>query len=251
MAKLAIVTLYTSNIAYYAEITNINKEKYCEKHGYDLYTFGRFTKLNPNWDKSLAMLEVMKNNYDYVMWMDADAVFINDDIRIEDIIDKNYSFHICFDPAINGNNIELTDFKGLLSMPPCFRKMDLYKIINCGVFICKNDAYCKKLMTEVTNPVHRTINNRNFNGIMEGPLISSEIITMTYEDDELESKCAYNDWPCEQGVITELLIKDNDGSYKVYPKETFNDIEYNVNNLIYHKMGPKNNDDALIFSLFN
>ncbi len=247
--KIAIVTLYTENISYYANITNINKADYCKKHNYDLYIYNkRFTLLNPNWDKIPAILNVL-HLYDYVVWMDADAVFVNFDKKFEDIIDTNYSFHICNDPAIlYSENFDLENFKYLMSMEDCFQKLNLYKIINCGVFICKNDKYCVDILKKTL--FHRTLNNRNFNGIMEGPLITSNKITMLYKDSELETKCAYNDWPAEQGSLTEILLT-SDKKYKIYNNNEFNSNIYNVNNLIYHKMGPKNKDSVEIFELFN
>ena len=80
---------------------------YCNRHKYTYYVFyeNLAEEVNPGespkicWSKVKACLNVIKN-HDYIMWIDADAIFANQNIKIEDRI-QEYSdkhFYLCKDP---------------------------------------------------------------------------------------------------------------------------------------------------------
>lgn len=94
--KIGIVTQNTPNLinSYYKNIRQ-NHLMYCNKHDYTYYSFYENLAEDVNkgespktcWSKVKACLNVVKN-HDYIMWMDADAIFANQNIKIEDRINK-------------------------------------------------------------------------------------------------------------------------------------------------------------------
>jgi hypothetical protein len=119
--KIAVVTQNTPNlIRHYYKEARENHIMYCKKHDYTYYVFydnlaeevqrGESPKIS--WSKVKATLHVVKN-HDYTMWMDADAVFTNQRIKIEDKIneypDKDY--YLCRDPKTHFVNSGVSIWK--------------------------------------------------------------------------------------------------------------------------------------------
>lgn len=70
-----------------------NNRHYCEKHGYDfIYLTDNLDPSRPiAWNKILILQETLKNNeYKWVFWIDADAIFMNFGISIEELIDDHF-----------------------------------------------------------------------------------------------------------------------------------------------------------------
>jgi len=119
--KIAVVTQNTPNlIRHYYKEARQNHLMYCKKHDYSYYVFydnlaeevrpGESPKIS--WSKVKAALNVV-NNHDYTMWMDADAIFANQKIKIEDKIneypDKDY--YLCRDPKTHFVNSGVSIWK--------------------------------------------------------------------------------------------------------------------------------------------
>lgn len=105
-AKIAIVSLAAGSK--YIETVSIgfeNKRNYAELHGYDfVLELRHLDKSRPiPWSK-IKIIERLLTDYDWVCWMDADAIVMNTAIRLEEIIDPNYHVMICQDLAINAVN---------------------------------------------------------------------------------------------------------------------------------------------------
>src|SRR5436305_122069 len=75
-----------------------SKRAYCQKHGYD-FIFSKDSS-DPSrhiyWSKIFLILQVLENNpsYQWVVWLDADTLIMNQDIPIEDLIDEKFNFLI-------------------------------------------------------------------------------------------------------------------------------------------------------------
>lgn len=74
-----------------------SKRDYCQKHGYD-FIFCE-AQVDPSrsiyWSKLLLALQVLETDaYQWIVWLDADTIIMNQDIPLEDIIDKNVNFSI-------------------------------------------------------------------------------------------------------------------------------------------------------------
>lgn len=92
---IAVVTLGTDNILDYSKyIFDINRS-YCEKYGYTYIQYNNSLDVSrpAPWSKIIAVKKNL-NNFDWILWIDADAMFFNHDIKIEDRIDNSYNLII-------------------------------------------------------------------------------------------------------------------------------------------------------------
>lgn len=104
----------------YARYTSLINNEYASKHGYDFLHAGplEIGKYYPSWQKvfwGLNLLDMCV--YDYVVFIDSDAVFWNHDIKIEEKIQKMKSSMAFSENGANGG-----------------------ELINTGVFIARHDA---------------------------------------------------------------------------------------------------------------
>jgi hypothetical protein len=89
-AKIAVLSLYIGE--HFRNITRyslLGKIQYCIKQGYDLIVDESCydTTRNPAWSKVKLILKYLEN-YDYVVWIDADTFIMNTDITLESFIFK-------------------------------------------------------------------------------------------------------------------------------------------------------------------
>lgn len=97
--NIAFVSVYDKKYKYLYDLTNKNKNDYCDKHGYDckFYSFE-----NPDstkhaaYSKFLAVLDCLPY-YDWVFYSDIDSIIMNHEIKIEDFIDENYDLFVTYD----------------------------------------------------------------------------------------------------------------------------------------------------------
>ena len=87
------------------DLTLPSKQRYVKKHGYDLMTlrsFGTDKKGIYN-EKDVAFLRIqrpleMLEQYDIVMWIDADALITNEDLKIENFpLEPHITFYASYD----------------------------------------------------------------------------------------------------------------------------------------------------------
>lgn len=90
-AKIAIVTLFDKNYEDLANIAIPNFVDYGKKHGYDVIFFDEIIdKSRPApWSKVKAVEHVL-DKYEWVWWIDIDALIMNPNIKLESIIDSTY-----------------------------------------------------------------------------------------------------------------------------------------------------------------
>lgn len=98
MYKILLLTGFTKNVFWenygdcdYGKLCAKNHLNYSLKHGYTFHCeiIQEFlTDRNQTWHK-IHLIKKYLQNYDYVAWIDADAVFINDNIKLEDFIYPN------------------------------------------------------------------------------------------------------------------------------------------------------------------
>jgi hypothetical protein len=148
--KIAIVSMFItdSKVPHYANETKKILQNYCTKHGYDLYYFDDVIDKNYTmmWQKQNAVKKVMDLNiHDYVMWIDADIIIMNDNIPIENFIDLNKNKDIYLSKDIKTN-----DFWSF--------RWCVHHYMNAGIFILKNSVIGKQYLQEILD--HYT----SFNG---------------------------------------------------------------------------------------
>lgn len=85
--KIAVVSYATKNREWLYSITNPVKQAYCFKHGYDFLfsTENLLPDRHPSWGKLMVVRQVLPR-YDWVMWIDDDAMFANFEVDLETII---------------------------------------------------------------------------------------------------------------------------------------------------------------------
>ena len=100
--KIKVIQYYTSNISYGQYSKEIN-EKYCSLHSYDYYCETDDVKIQnkikdraPTWYKPIFINEHL-HDCDYVLFIDADAVFDDWSKKIEEYVEKNYDFVVTED----------------------------------------------------------------------------------------------------------------------------------------------------------
>jgi len=99
--KIAMVTLGTPNIENVFEHSRKNQEYYCQMHDYNyIYYMDTITPFEKvTWNK-VYVLDKHLGEYDWLIWIDSDAIITNMDILLEDIIEKaedKYSALFCDD----------------------------------------------------------------------------------------------------------------------------------------------------------
>jgi len=91
--KILIYTGYANgergNFTEWANKTTQNKFEYAEKHGYGFLSERNYKGYDRpiSWYKIYKILNLI-NDYDWVVWMDADSLITNYNVKIEDIINQ-------------------------------------------------------------------------------------------------------------------------------------------------------------------
>jgi len=132
-SDIAVVTLAHSKE--YRELVSLgveNKHAYCRQHGYD-YIYCEETldpSRHPAWSKILLVLKAFENStYQWVVWLDADTLIMNQDIPLEDLIDERY--HFIISKSSNGHESSKD-----------------WNRINSGVFFIKNCDWSRQFLTQ-------------------------------------------------------------------------------------------------------
>jgi len=93
--KIAVVTAYDDAYTHIGSMAEETMSYYAKQHGYSFRCFrSGFDKTrHPSWSKFHFTMRAL-HEADWVVWMDADVFVMNPEIRIEDLIDDEYSM-IC------------------------------------------------------------------------------------------------------------------------------------------------------------
>ena len=120
-----------------------NKQRYCDKHGYDFLP--NFTnlipstepkykpELHPSWNTVLYLKKYIER-YDWLLWTDSDTYVINSDIKLEEFADNNYDMVI------------QCDYEDAAFMERSGFPAEEHRRINAGVVFCKNTTWLRNLL---------------------------------------------------------------------------------------------------------
>lgn len=111
--KIALVNQYTADYQSLADLTIVNRQEYCNKHGYFYHVSREEAPYEPNmgFRRILFILELFKKyNYDYIHCTGIDSLIMNFNIKIEDWIDTNYDFFIAKETSGGYKNINADAF---------------------------------------------------------------------------------------------------------------------------------------------
>lgn len=209
--NIAIVTHYSSD-NYGQELrraTWSNKKKYAEAHGYDIYDAEANSKIKAKIDaakdnmknryyfKYIALHEVLAggdatNNkrYDWVIWQDADAIFLNYGKRFEDVIDERFDIIVTAGPPNN----------------PTWKN-----IVDAGSFLVKNSDFGTTFLEDVL----QMSQNHCGGFVIEHPEAGNALngwLHVCNSDGEY--------WLSDQGIIIALYMYKPEG-YRCHFKKTW------------------------------
>ncbi len=134
--QIAVLTCSTPNRKWLYDITNKTKEKYCAKNGIDYIFSDSFypdKNRHPYWNKIKMICEYLPK-YDWVVWIDDDAGFINDTSIEEVIKTAEKPFLYCED--MNG--------------------------FNSGVMFIKNEPLMQQAFNFIWNKMYDNFKNHQF-----------------------------------------------------------------------------------------
>ena len=99
MKHIGIITSYTNHIRWdnygkcdYGDFSSFNHHEYANKHGYSYIKKIVNNDDYQNWHPTWIKIDVLKTYlplFEYLVWIDADAVFVNQDVKIEDLISND------------------------------------------------------------------------------------------------------------------------------------------------------------------
>lgn len=107
--KIAVVQIYNEAIKNYAEYSRIANVLYAKQHGYDYICWEKDlvpTYISSYYNKLLAIENVMnsENKYDWIFYLDADAMVTISNISLESIIEKCGDRELILGNDKNGSN---------------------------------------------------------------------------------------------------------------------------------------------------
>lgn len=126
--KITVCQFYSSNVPYgeYSEMINKN---YCEINGYNYFVEKNEIKIKISdrswtWYKPRLINEVFEKypDTDYVLFLDIDAIFINNERKIEEFISDDFSILMTHDYGPS--------------------------LVNAGVMLLKNDEFSKEFLKQ-------------------------------------------------------------------------------------------------------
>lgn len=111
--KIAVVSLFTAEILEYAQYTEFINYEYCKANGIDFLCYNKSLdeSRTPHWSKLLALRNHVMD-YDWLVWIDADAAIMNHSKKFDDIIRGNEQYMVIIGRDINGLNAGVFLLKG-------------------------------------------------------------------------------------------------------------------------------------------
>ncbi|KAJ3003268.1 UNVERIFIED_CONTAM: hypothetical protein HDU68_005779, partial [Siphonaria sp. JEL0065] len=129
--RVAIVTFASGKAAEtVGKITLPNKQAYASRHNYTFFNYASIMEQKwPNQKKSiyytkfLSVLDLFDQGYEWVLWSDADALFLNHGQGLEEFMDEEYDLVV---PTAEPANKQFS------------------KVVNLGHFMFKNSGWSRK-----------------------------------------------------------------------------------------------------------
>jgi hypothetical protein len=148
--QICVFMCYTPNIAYFSDQTAAINRRYCKKWGYqfvvDTNTYEDWIingkRVKPHWNRYRILFELMKQNFDYIMYIDSDACVLDDSVQIENLIVEGK------DLMIQRDKHPIKEFfEGIFQS-----KQFQTPTMNSGVMIWKNSEWSKNFISEMLFP---------------------------------------------------------------------------------------------------
>ncbi len=122
--RVCLATWFDARFATLGALCLISLHEYGKRHGYDVAVLNGITSARPSsWNKLLAIEALFEKGYDYVFWIDADAVFARYDVPVGTLIETG---------------------KDLCLVNLCLRNGG--EMPNFGIFFLRNSAWSRELL---------------------------------------------------------------------------------------------------------
>lgn len=168
--KFKVITAYTENYKELYDYTSKSFILYCEKNGYDFegYLIPKEYPNLPSFYKIELLLNDLKN-YDYVLWIDVDAIILRPDFKLESLIKSERNLYI-------SNTINF---------------------LNCGVMMFRKSEWAIKFLTDVKEyDVEKNIYNiQRIDGWWEQAIIHEFFLSgkyATYHNAHIVNQTLFN-----------------------------------------------------------
>jgi hypothetical protein len=190
--KVGLVMFYDDNIKSFGDINSIINKKYCDKYNITFIVSNekKYNDRHSAWERLPLLIDNI-SNFDYLMWIDADAFFYIDSKNVIDIIDNNPNHNFIFSKDILHQNLGFSEPN-----------------INSGFFIIKNSEYSKNFLSKWAYDEAFYKNNPHPYWYDQGVLIDM------YNKDELNIK--QNSIKLEYGVLQHFFEHDKQENTYIY-----------------------------------
>jgi hypothetical protein len=104
--RFLVVTACDENYSDLQKVTSPTIKSYCEKQGYDCF-INRITEKErpPAWYKIKEVLKAFETGADYVLWIDTDAIIVNQEYKLQDIVEVGKDFYFSCNWAAMNNGV--------------------------------------------------------------------------------------------------------------------------------------------------
>lgn len=134
--NICVVMAYTGNPTFIemGDFSSKVNGDYCRRHGYRFRVYRNYfdPTRHPSWSKIFFVRNTL-NDYEWVFWIDADAIITNPDIKLEKFLDDHY----------------------MLIMAKQDWNKGLWNTINFGVFLARKDPLLTKFFDLVWGDIKR------------------------------------------------------------------------------------------------
>lgn len=215
MKHIAIITSHTNTINWhdygkcdYCDLCSINHHEYANKHGYSYIKKIVYHEDYENWHPTWIKIDVLKTYlplFEYVVWIDSDAIFVNQELSIEDLIQENVDLII--------PKLEIDKTTG-----------NVWTNTTTGFMVWKNTDWSKNILDILWNEP----NQFRFNFFHEQSRLD-ELLQKNYESEEGKNILEKSVFDLESPIILENV--------KILPysyHRCWNDGEINY---VYHAGG--------------
>lgn len=127
--KICLTTSFTKGYEGIGNLCLKSIQKYADKYGYDFkrYDILLSSKRHIAWNKILVIQALFREGYDFVFWIDSDALFVRFDEDISSEIEDEKELYVVEYPREGGKHID------------------------SGIFLIRNSHWSKKLLNDMWN----------------------------------------------------------------------------------------------------
>lgn len=188
--------------------------KYCKKHNFDLIHYdSKLDELDraPNWQKIL-ILQKHIDEYDWLIWLDADILIMNHRIDLKDYIPTRYKM-LVYDPFENNSE----------------------KNFNTGFFFLKGkNEWSKFYLQEVYDGDHHFSNNPDDGYLDQSSMVEVMNKENLHDDIKIGNTQLHKLWPQSFPFPRDFLLNKDTSGVQIFKKRINSNFYYNTGDFCAH-----------------